>query len=441
MSDTIDMDNMTDEEFEAAMNTAIANDTGLGDEDVQIDDESNDDDGDVNTNDDTDTDDNEGTDDSDDVSLDDDDAAQDGDELNDDNTDELDKDDLEKSEDDEGTKDSNDDDTDGDDDTDDDSDDSDDETDTGKTDDDDTDDQTDDTKDVDTKPDEQLQPRKIRADGVEYEFTQEETDKLAEKGINYTKKMQAIAPWRKTISALETEKITHEDMNLMIDAMKGDKEAIASILKRTGVEAIDLVDNDSDVEFKPKDYGKSTAELDIEEITSSISQDKEYAITHNVVSKQWDDASRDAMFEDPQMIALLHEDVKNGTYDKVAPIAMKLKIFGDSNKSDIDYYKEAGNVYFNKLKSENQANEASAKAESEAKLKAESEAKENADKIAKTKADEKKRNETKESAKGRKNAATTKSKAGNKGVIDYLDMDNMSDDDFSAMMDKEIRKK
>ena len=445
------MDNLSDEEFEAAMNEAIANDTGDNEADAVVDEVNDgelDDNLDTNDTDSTkdadkvDTDDTSDTDDT----LDDDGLAQNQDGVTVDDEDKSNK--LEQPDDGEGTKDSNDDDTDGKDKDKDDETDSTDGIDTtnvadkkdAEKEDDNTDDQTDKPEESDTKPEEQAQLRKIKADGVEYEFSQDEMDALAQKGINYTKKLQAISPWRKTISALESENMTHEDVNLMVDALKGDKEAIASMLKRTGVEAIDL-DTDSETDFKPKDYGKSTEELDIEEITNSISQDKEYAITHNVISKQWDDASRDAMFENPTMIAQLHTDVQSGMYDKVAPIAMKMKIFGNGTKSDIDYYKEAGAQVIGQMRQEQADKAKASQIESDTKAQAKIDSDAKATKIAKAKADEKKRVNTKNSAAGRKSAATTKSSAGTKGVIDYLDMDNLSDDEFSAMMDKEIRKK
>ena len=305
--------------------------------------------------------------------------------------------------------------------------------------------QTDELDEKNSEPDEKIRMRTIRADGQEFEFTQAETDKLAEKGMNYTKKMQEIAPWRKTISALEDNEMTHEDVNLMIEAKKGNKEAMASMMNKAGVDVLDL-NTEPEVEFKPKDYGKSVSQLDIEEIDKRLSSDKEYEVTRDVVGNRWDDASRDAMFDNPNILEKLHVDVKSGTYDKVAPIAMQLKtrdsLFGGGSKSDLEYYKQAGQTYFKQLKADQTTKEANDKANEELRVKAEAEAKVNAEKVSKAKADEKKRLETSEAAKGRKNAGTTKSGAGTKkSVTDYLSADGLSDDEFSEMMEKEVRRK
>ncbi|MCF6330296.1 MAG: hypothetical protein L3I99_01955 [Sulfurimonas sp.] len=291
---------------------------------------------------------------------------------------------------------------------------------------------------------EETKKRKLRADGVLYEFTEEERDSLAEKGINYTKKMQAISPWRKSISALESENLTHEDINLMIDAFKGNKDAIASILKRTGVEAIDL-NTENEESFEPNNYGKSNAELDIEETTSVISSDPEYPITYSVINNQWDDASRESIYENPKLISSLHLDVKSGMFNKVSPVAMSMKVLDEARgleiKSDLEYYKQAGSeVIGNMIKEDNRAsaeNEQNKKIEDQKKL----EAKQKRDRISNAKSESLKRSDLRKKESSRMNASTTSSSSGTKTVVDYLNTDSMSDDEFSKMMDKELRKK
>lgn len=184
---------------------------------------------------------------------------------------------------------------------------------------------------------------KIKANGMEFEFTIDELQKLAPKAMDYTKKMQEIAPYRKTISALKENGLGENEVNLMIDVLKGDKAAIAEVLKRTGVDALDVEPNDA--EFRPNDYGKPDHVLDIEEIVSEISVDPEYKITEQVIDRQWDSASRNMMAQNPQMIKGLHDDIKTGIYDKIAPMALKMKAMSDGTKSDLEYYIEAASQY------------------------------------------------------------------------------------------------
>ena len=47
------------------------------------------------------------------------------------------------------------------------------------------------------------------------------------------------------------------------------------------------------------------------------------------------------MTNDPELIRLLHVDVKTGIFDKVQPIADKIKVFDRGSKSDLEYYRMA----------------------------------------------------------------------------------------------------
>jgi hypothetical protein len=239
---------------------------------------------------------------------------------------------------------------------------------------------------------------RVKANGAEYDFSLDELKQLAPKAMDYTKKMQEIAPWRKSISALKESGMGEADVNLMIDALKGDKSAIAEVLKRTSIDALDI-DTESKVEYEPKQYGKDESVQAIEEIVQSISKDVEYATTERVIDNQWDNASRATMAKNPEMIRALHEDVKTGIYSKVAPIAEKMKALGDGSKSDLEYYMEAGKHYYNAV--------------------------ENTAKVEVPNVNVK-QTDIKEMADKRKAATPTKSNAGKRDVINYLD-DNDED--------------
>ena len=262
------------------------------------------------------------------------------------------------------------------------------------------------------------QKHKFKANGREYEFTEDEVreqfPKIFGQAMDYTKKMQAIKPWRKTIDAIEGAQLSHDDVNLMIDVLKGDKDAVAAVLKRTGVDALEL-----DVEqsrYVPKDYGRDDKALAVKDVIEEISGDAEYSTTYKILSKEWDDDSFREMTSDPDLIKLLHIDVKSGMYDRVQPIAEKLKVYDRGRRSNLDYYKEAARVYFNE-----QAQEEARRAEYEkARVMKESELADKA-RVRDVKDQQKQRVAVKQEAEKRKAAAPTKKVAGTKKVIDYLD--------------------
>ncbi len=299
-----------------------------------------------------------------------------------------------------------------------------------------------DAEDTQESEDEESKPEpveeevyKYKANGQEFEFTdkeiKEQFGKVFGQAMNYTKKMQALSEGRKTLSALKDNDISHEDVNLMIDVLKGDKDALASVMKRSGVDAMEL--DTEDVQYAPKEYGRSDQEIAIDDVIDGISGDPEYSVTQHVVDRQWDGNSRKALAENPKMIQGLHNDIKSGVYDKVSPLAMKLKAYDGGQKSDIEYYIEAGSKYYADLQSQEDRRVAAEQAEAERLAKVEEEQKA----IDAVKAETAKRKTVKKAANKRKNAAPTKKAAGTKDVIDYLDDSDEAFDEWYKKLESQ----
>ena len=277
------------------------------------------------------------------------------------------------------------------------------------------------------------QTYKVKANGTEFEFSVDELTQLAPKAMDYTRKMQEIAPWRKTISALKDNELSHNDVNLMIDALSGDKDAVATLIKKSGVDALEL-DTEQEVKYTPKEYGRSEQELAIEDVVGAISKDPEYKITQHVVDSQWDAKSRSTLADKPEYIEGLHADIKSGVFDQVSPMAMKIKVLDGGRKSDIDYYIEAGRQYYaDKQATEAaQAQQAQESKAVEEKLLAEKEA------VDGVKQRQEKQKVVRSSAKKRKAAAPTKKAAGKKDVVDYLDESEEAFEDWYKKLQASI---
>lgn len=281
------------------------------------------------------------------------------------------------------------------------------------------DEQTENTEDEELPEITETPVHKFKANGKEYSFTPEEMmeqfPKIFGQAMDYTKKTQALKPWRKTIDAIESARLGHDDINLMIDVFKGDKNAIAELIKRTGVDTLDLDTENS--KYVPKDYGRDDTALAIKDIVDEISVDKEYETTHRILSKEWDERSFSELTKDPELIRLLHVDVKSGMYDKVQPIAEKMKVFDRGRQSDLDYYKAAAQEYF-RAEAET---ERRAKAIEDQRLAREAKLARQAE-IERVKATQIKQAAVREQAVVRKAAAPVKSNAGTKKTVtDYLD--------------------
>jgi len=262
--------------------------------------------------------------------------------------------------------------------------------------------------------------RTFKANNQEFTFTEEEIldqfETVFGQAMNYTQKMQKIAPYRKMISALEQEGITHDTLNMAIDALKGDKGAIKKLLEIAKVDAFDLTSEDEkETPYIPGDYGKNEVQLDIEEITGKIQNDEEFKITTDVIDNQWDDASRTTIANNPNMITGLHNDIKSGVYDKVAPAAMKMKVLDGNSKSDIEYYLLAGEQLRIKMEADFKEKEGQKSVDD---LNSDAQS-----------ADSKFDKASSEAVKKRA-ASSSRTRADRKGVIDYLDDDDEAYDEW-----------
>ena len=277
------------------------------------------------------------------------------------------------------------------------------------------------TEEVGVEPEAEAQPTdkeyKFKASGKDYEFTEKEVMEqfpaMFAKAQDYTKKMQTLKPWRKTIDALETAELGHDDINLMIDVLKGDKDAVTEVLKRTGVDALDL-DTEKERKYVANDYGRDAGTLELRDAVDSIKNDTEYVTTHKVLSSDWDDASWNVMSKNPNLVKALHVDVKSGRYKQIQPIAEKLKMFGNGDKSDLDYYGEAAVEFLAKESASREQKTMDDNASVEAQ------------RVSKVKADSVARKATQTASKKRKAASIPKKGTATKKVTDYLDA---SDDD------------
>lgn len=267
----------------------------------------------------------------------------------------------------------------------------------------------------------------FKANGKEFKFTQDEMmaqfPKIFGQAMDYTKKTQAMKPWRKTIDAIEQAKLGHEDINLMIDVMKGNKEAIAEVLKRTGVDSLEIDTENS--KYTPNDYGRDDKALAIKDIVEEISADKEYDVTHRILSKEWDEKSFRDMTDDPELIRLLHVDVKTGIFDKVQPIADKIKVLDRGSKSDLEYYRMASiELAQQQRMTDQRAYELERqKQEREAKLAKQVE-------IDRVKKIQEKQKEVEVKAVERKAATPTSRKVPTSKVVDYLDNSDEAFEDW-----------
>ena len=184
---------------------------------------------------------------------------------------------------------------------------------------------------------------KIKANGKEFEMTLDELKQTASKGMDYLKKTTALKPYRTMIAAMEENKVSPEDINLLIDLKKGNKEAIAKLIKENEVDVYDLPEAN---DYKPQEYRQSETALEMKEVLSTISKDAEFSRTSEIYAA-FDEQTKAFLNEDPSRIVGLHNDVKTGVFDKVLPLTEKKAVIDGYNAPFLQYYLQAGQEILN----------------------------------------------------------------------------------------------
>lgn len=166
---------------------------------------------------------------------------------------------------------------------------------------------------------------------------------LAQMGIDYQKKMVALKPHKSVIKTLEKEGIDAERLNYLIDLNKKNPDAIKQLLKDSGINPLEI-DTEEELKYTPTNYKVDESTVAMDDVIESISTSPKFTSTVEIVSKQWDNKSREVIANNPEYLVSLNEHVHNGVYDQIDAVLQKEKLLGRlKGMSDIDAYIQIGN--------------------------------------------------------------------------------------------------
>lgn len=192
----------------------------------------------------------------------------------------------------------------------------------------------------DTEPtNQEVEKFSIKANGQRFDFTKDELIKLAPKALNYTKKMQAIAPYRRSISAMQENGITEDDINQLIEMKRGDRTAISNFLNKHNISTLDI-DESQSYDYTPHKYGREQNEL-----TETLDDLQHHPQVNTLIRyiDSLDATSRKNLQENPNVLRILMDDIERGYFDRIAPEANKRAFIDENKKPAIDYYIEVAN--------------------------------------------------------------------------------------------------
>ena len=166
---------------------------------------------------------------------------------------------------------------------------------------------------------------------------------LMQMGANYNKKMAALKPNMKLMKMLENHDLLSEDkLNYLIDLSRKDAGAINKLIKESGIDPLTL-DTEKADGYTPKSYKVDEREIELDMVLEQIQHSQAYPKTLEVVSKQWDPASRQTVANSPQLLKIINDHVDRGIYDVISAEVERERIFGRLNgMSDIEAYRQVG---------------------------------------------------------------------------------------------------
>ncbi len=156
----------------------------------------------------------------------------------------------------------------------------------------------------------------------------DEVIKLMQMGANYTRKMQDIAPHRKVLTMLQNNELLDEEkLSFLIDLNKKDKVAIQKLIKDAEIDPLDL-DVTNDVNYVAGNHRVSNEEVALNSVLDDVLATSTGAETVQVISQQWDQASKEILWKDPHVIEIINQQRSNGIYDKISSEIERQKVLG-----------------------------------------------------------------------------------------------------------------
>jgi len=161
---------------------------------------------------------------------------------------------------------------------------------------------------------------------------------LAQQGLDYTKKMQNIAPIRRQAKILKNNSIDEARLNYLIDLSNGNPEAIKQLVKDNKIDPMEM-DLEKESEYKPETYNVTDAEVKLDEVIESIQDSPSFDQTAAIISNKWDAKSQESFRDTPGNIAILNEHIETGIFKQVEPYLEREKALGKlDGMSDFEAY-------------------------------------------------------------------------------------------------------
>lgn len=171
--------------------------------------------------------------------------------------------------------------------------------------------------DYKVKYDQIMAPFKANGKMIELK-SPEEAIQLMQMGANYTQKMQQLVPHRKLLVMLENNGLLDEGkLSFLIDLEKKNPDAIKKLVKDAGIDPMEI-DTDAEPAYREGNHRVTDEEVTFHTALEDLRSSPAGMETLQIISTSWDKASKDVLWQSPEIMGIISQQRENGIYDRIA---------------------------------------------------------------------------------------------------------------------------
>lgn len=168
----------------------------------------------------------------------------------------------------------------------------------------------------------------FKADGKLVEIRDdEEIIRLMQMGVNYSRKMQELNATAKSAAMLKQHGISEEQLSFLIDVNNKDPEALKKLLKDSAIDPLDI-DIAGESAYVANKHIVSDAQLNFTSVMDSVAATEEGKQTLTMLHSTWDAESKNALWDNPSIMASIHEQRQSGVYKTISDEVERQKLTG-----------------------------------------------------------------------------------------------------------------
>lgn len=166
---------------------------------------------------------------------------------------------------------------------------------------------------------------------------------LMQKGVDYTKKQQALKPRLKELQILENQNMLGDNLGYAIDLFNGNTKALAKLIKERNIDISDLSPNmygdedNNSPDYTPTNYSISDVEMRLKDVELTLKDSPNFQRLFTTLT-ELDDDSKAKFRSNPDLLLRLNEHMDSGLYDQIQNELEHRRIVGDASVDGMNFY-------------------------------------------------------------------------------------------------------